>query len=92
MCSSAARAAGEPKPPVREKANDKSNKDAEQYTLGGAISNPAASYNGTSPQESPNRKERLKPRLAQTHGGKVKQSRLQPPKVAGFEVTTSGRF
>jgi hypothetical protein len=35
---------------------------------------------------------RLKARLANAPCATVKQSRLRPSKVAGFEVTTSGRF
>jgi len=49
---SAARAVGEPKPAVREKANDKSksNKDAGQRAPGGlATRDPEASPDGTSP-------------------------------------------
>jgi DNA replication protein DnaC len=73
-----ARAAGEPKPAVQEKANEKSKgkNDAGQK---------AARRRRRPPQS-------LKPRLANKLRGKVKQSRAQPPKVAGFEVTTSGRF
>jgi hypothetical protein len=83
-------------PPASATAEEAADKDVGQKTPGGgAIRDPENSPGGASttftrtpkPEKS-NQLQRLKPRLANTPCGRIKQSRLQPIPMAGFEVTT----